>query len=104
MASEMIGEILKAESAARKNEAAAQKEADEIIDYANEQADIFFRAALETAKSEAALLVSEAEIAAQGTLKQANRLADLREKKVISKMEKKYDKAIDLVLKEICND
>ena len=104
MASEMIGEILKAESAARKSEAAAQKEADEIIDYANEQADIFFRAALETAKSEAALLVSEAEIAAEGTLKQANRLADLREKKVISKMEKKYDKAIDLVLKEICND
>lgn len=101
MASEMISEILKAEAAARKSEAAAIKEAEGIIEYANSQADSLYSAALETAKSEAALLVSEAELTAQGITKQAERLASLREKKVISEIEKEYDKAIDLVLKNI---
>ena len=100
MASEMIQEILKAEAAARKSESAAQDEAREIIEYANSRADALYNAALETAKSEAALFVSEAE----GIVKQANRLADLREKKVISEMEKKYDEAIDLVLKNISSN
>lgn len=102
MASEMIQEILKAESAARKNETAAKKEAEQIVEYAQSQADVFYKAALETARSEAALSVSEAELTAEGIIRQASRLADLREKKVISEMEKKYDKAIDLVLKNIC--
>ena len=101
MASEMIQEILKAEAAARKSESAAQAEAREIIEYANSREDALYNAALETAKSEAALFVSEAELTAEGIVKQANRLADLREKKVISEMEKKYDEAIDLVLKNI---
>lgn len=101
MASEMIGEILKAESSARKAEAAAQMEANEIIEAAKKQAEIFKNAAAEQAKSEAALALSEAELTSEGILKQANKLADLREKKVISAMEKKYDKAIDLVLKNI---
>ena len=101
MASEMIQEILKAEAAARKSESAAQDEAREIIEYAHSRADALYNAALETAKSEAALFVSEAELTAEGIVKQANRLADLREKKVISEMEKKYDGAIDLVLKNI---
>lgn len=104
MASEMIQEILKAEAAARKSESAAQDEAREIIEYANSRADALYNAALETAKSEAALFVSEAELAAEGIIKQANRLADLREKKVISEMEKKYDEAIDLVLKNISSN
>ena len=101
MASEMIQEILKTEAAARKSESAAQDEAREIIEYAHSRADALYNAALETAKSEAALFVSEAELTAEGIVKQANRLADLREKKVISEMEKKYDEAIDLVLKNI---
>ncbi len=101
MASEMIGEILKAESAARKAEAAAQREANEIIEATKKQAEIFHKAAIEQAKSEAALFVSEAELTAEGIIKQANKLAALREKKVIYEMEKKYDKAIDLCLKNI---
>ena len=104
MASEMIQEILKAEAAARKSESAAQDEAREIIEYANSREDALYNAALETAKSEAALFVSEAELTAEGIVKQANRLADLREKKVISEMEKKYDEAIDLVLKNISSN
>lgn len=101
MASEMIGEILKAESAAKKAETAARKEANLIIEAAKKQAEILYNASIEQAKSEAALSVSEAELTAEGIIKQANKLAALREKKVISAMEKKYDKAIDLVLKKI---
>lgn len=101
MASEMIGEILKAEAAARKTEAAAQREAEQIIDAAKKQAQIFCKAAIEQAKSEAALAVSEAELTADGIIKQANKLAALREKKVISEMEKKYGTAIELCLKNI---
>lgn len=101
MASEMIGEILKAESAARKAESAAQREANQIIENAKDQAEILKKAAIEQAKSEAALMLSEAALTTEGILKQANKLADLREKKVISAMEKKYDKAIELVLKNI---
>ncbi len=101
MASEMIGEILKAESAARKAESMAAQQATEIIAAAEKQAAGLYAAAVEQAKSEASLAVSEAKLSAEGIIKQANKLADLREKKVISDIEKKYDTAISLVLKTI---
>lgn len=101
MASEMIAEILKAESLARKNEAAAEEKATEIVEEAKERARLLYDAAIEQAKSEAALSVSEAKLSGEGVLKQAEKLADLREKKVINDTEKKYDKAIELVLENL---
>ena len=55
-------------------------------------------AALEQAQNEAKLVLSEAQYAADGILKQANKLAEMREKKVIAETEKRYEEAIALVI------
>ncbi len=101
MVSEMMNEILKAEKRAAEKEAQAQKEAERILSEAKRQADIFHKAVLEQAESEAAVLISEAKLSAEGVIKQAESLAALREKKVISDTEKKYEDAIVLVLENI---
>ena len=53
--------------------------------------------ALKQAENEAMLILSEAELSCEGTLSQAEKLAKLRERKVISETEKHYDECIRLI-------
>ena len=80
MAYDMIKTVLQAESLARKSEEEARQQAQAILESARETAASLEEAALSQAQ------------------KQANKLADMREKKVIADTEKRYDEAIRLVL------
>lgn len=96
-----MNKIIKAESAARANEAAAKKRADDIVEYAKRQAQQLTEDVLNQAQNEAKLIISEAQVTADGIVKQAQKLADMREKKVIAETEKKYDEAIKLILDKL---
>lgn len=98
MAADMINTVLKAEAEARKQVEAARNQADEIIRNAKQKADEIKVVALKQAENEAVLIVSEAELSCDGTLSQAEKLAKLRERKVISETEKQYDECIRLIL------
>lgn len=98
MASEMVNAVLKAEAAAKNAEKAASIKAEKIIEEAEKKAKYFEIAAVEQAQSEAKLILTEADYTVNGIIKQAESLAVLREKKVISDTEKKYVEAIQLVL------
>lgn len=101
MAAEMIKEILKTEAKGREEENKAHKKAEEILQNAKIQADIIIKTAIEQAENEANIILSDAEYSSDGVLKQANKLAALREKKSIADTEKQYDEAIKLVFDEI---
>lgn len=98
MAADLINAVLKAENSARRGEAAARAEAEKITEAAKQKAKGVTDAVLQQAESEALLISSEAELTADGIIKQAERLARLRERKVISETEKRYEECIKLVL------
>lgn len=101
MAAEMIKEILKTEAQAKEKEAKAEKHGEEIIQNAKIQADIIIKTAIEQAENEANIILSDAEYSSSGVLKQATKLASLREKKSIAGTEKKYDNAMNLVFEAL---
>ncbi len=101
MAAEMIKTILGIEAQAKANELKAEKDAEKIIQNAKMQADIIIKSTVEQANNEANIILSDAEYSASGVLKQANKLAALREKKSISDTEKQYQDAIKFVFDEI---
>lgn len=98
MAAEIINTVLKAESAAKKEEAKAAEQKEAIISAAKQKAQDLYDFNIKQAQSEAALAVTQAQETAQGILKQAETLAKLREKKVISETEKRYGELIKTVL------
>ncbi|MCM1545002.1 MAG: hypothetical protein NC110_06850 [Ruminococcus sp.] len=98
MAADMVSVILKAENAARKEEAKVRQRAEMIVSEAESQAEKIRESVIDQAEKEALLIASEADFSASGIIKQAEKLADLREKKVIAETEKKYDEAIKIVL------
>ena len=59
------------------------------------------KSSVDQANNEANIILSDAEYSANGVLKQANKLAALREKKSISDTEKQYEDAIRFVFDEI---
>lgn len=101
MAAEMIKTILGIEAQAKADELKAEKDAEKIIQNAKMQADIIIKSTVEQANNEANIILSDAEYSASGVLKQANKLAALREKKSISDTEKQYQDAIKFVFDEI---
>lgn len=101
MAAEMVRTVMKAEAQGRAMEAEAEKTVEKMIADAEIQADIIIKSTLEQAKSQANIILSDAEYSANGIIKQAEKLADLRERKSISDTEKKYEMAIKLILDEI---
>ena len=56
---------------------------------------------LEQAKYDANMLIAKADEDAEGIMKQAEKLAELREKKVITENEKKYEDAIKKIIESI---
>ncbi len=101
MAAEMIKTILGVEAQAKADEQKAEKMAEKIIQNAKMQADIIIKNAVDQANNEANIILSDAEYSASGVLKQANKLAALREKKSIADTEKQYQDAISFVFDEI---
>lgn len=101
MATEMIKVILNTEAQAKSDEVKAKKMAEKIIQNAKIQADIIIKSSVDQANNEANIILSDAEYSANGVLKQANKLAVLREKKSISDTEKQYEDAIRFVFDEI---
>lgn len=98
MAADMINTVLKAEAEAKKQKNDAQKQAAQIVEAAKAKAEEIETVALKQAENEAVLIISEAQLSSEGTLSQAETLAKLRERKVISETEKQYDECIKLVL------
>lgn len=101
MAADMIKTILAIEAQAKDDEFKAQKAAEKIIQNAKMQADIIIKSAIDQANNEANIILSDAEFSATGILKQASKLAAMREKKSISNTEKQYQDAINFVFDEI---
>lgn len=101
MAAEIIKEILKTEALGREKEEKAARQAEKIVQNAKMQADIIIKTAVEQAENEANIILSDAEYSSAGVLKQATKLASMREKKSISNTEKQYDSAIKLVFDTI---
>ncbi len=101
MAAQMVKTVMKAEAQGRELEAQAMKTAEKMIKDAEIQAEILVKASVEQAYSQANIILSEAEYSAAGVIKQAEKLAELREKKSIADTEKQYEMAIKLVLDEI---
>ena len=101
MAADMIKEILKAESQAKEIEAKASKVGEKILQNAKIQADIIIKTAVEQAENQANIILSDAEYSSDGVIKQANKLALMREKKSITDTEKQYEDAIEKIFQEI---
>ena len=101
MAYDMIKTVLNAEALAAKNEAAAQEQAQAMREEADATAQTLRKAQIEQANNQAKLILSEARQTADGVLKQAEKLAQMRRAKVIADTEKKYDDAIAAVLRAI---
>ena len=101
MAYDMIKTVLEAENAAKKEEEKARDLAKQIIDEAENTASALRQATIEQAKYDANLLIAKADEDAEGISNQAEKLAELREKKVITDNEKKYDDAIKKIIESI---
>lgn len=101
MAADMIKTVMQAEAQGRALEAEAAKAAEKMINDAHIQANIIIKSSIEQAHSQANIIISDAEYTANGTITQAEKLAEMREKKTISDTEKRYDYAIGLVFDEI---
>lgn len=101
MAAEMVKAVMKAEAQGRAMEAEAEKTVEKMLADAEIQSEIIFKSTLEQANSQANIILSDAEYSSNGIIKQAEKLAELRERKSISDTEKKYEMAIKLILDEI---
>ena len=101
MAYDMIKTVLNAEAVAAGNEKAAEEQAKAMCDEAAATAKTLATAQIEQANNQAKLILSEAQQTADGILKQAEKLAQMRRAKVIADTEKKYDEAIAAVLRAV---
>lgn len=101
MASELIKTVMAAEAQGRQMQAEAERKAAKMISDAEIQADIIIRTAVQQAQKEAQLILSEAEYSSSGAVKQAEKLAELREKKSIADTEKQYETAIKMIFEEL---
>lgn len=101
MALDLIKPVLQAEAAANDRQKAASQQAQAILEEARRTAQIMEQATLQQAQNEAQMILSEADYTADGILKQAEKLSEMRRGKVISTTEKKYDEAIRLILDTI---
>ena len=101
MAAEMINEVLKAENNARSAEAAARKKADDMLFLAEKKSRDIYETIVKQGNSEASLIITEAQELTGEIIKQAESIAKLRERKVISEVEKRYPEMISLVLESI---
>ena len=101
MAVDMVKAIMKAEAQGRQLENEAKKAVDKMIADAEIQAEIIYNSSVEQAQSQANLILSDAEYSSNGIIKQAEKLAELRERKSISDTEKRYSEAIKLIFEEI---
>ncbi len=101
MAADMIKTVMKAEAQSKEMEAGAAKTVEKMISDARIQAEIIVRTSVEQAKNQASIILSDAEYTANGIIKQAEKLAELREKKSISDTEKQYERIIELILEEV---
>lgn len=101
MAADMIKAILLTEAQGRENEKKAALAGEKIIEEAKKQANEIIKSAVEQAQKQASIILSDAEYSSAGVLKQANKLASMREKKSITDTEKQYEKAIKMVFEEI---
>ncbi len=101
MAADMVKAIMKAEATGREMESVAEKTVEKMVFDAHIQAEIIINTAVEQARNQANIILSDAEYSANGIIKQAEKLAELREKKSISDTEKQYENAIGLILEEI---
>lgn len=101
MAADMIKTVMQAEAQGRALETQAANAAEKIINDARIQADIIIKTSVDQAHSQANIIISDAEYSANGTILQAEKLAELREKKSITDTEKKYDFAIKMVFVEL---
>ena len=101
MAIEMVKTVMKAEAQGRHLENEARKNVEKLIADAEIQAEIIYNTSVEQARNQANLILSDAEYTANGIIKQAEKLAELRERKSISDTEKRYVEAIKIVLEEI---
>ena len=82
MAADMVKEILKTEAEGKAIENKAEKLAEKIVQNAKIQADLIIKAAAEQAENQASIILSDAEYSSDGIIKQANKLALMREKKI----------------------
>lgn len=101
MASELIKTVMAAEAQGRQMEEDARKKSEKMISDARIQADIIVRTTIQQAKNEAQLILSEADYSSSGAVKQAEKLAELREKKSIADTEKQYETAISMIFEEL---
>ncbi|MFI3141650.1 MAG: hypothetical protein R3Y27_04990 [Clostridia bacterium] len=101
MANELITEVLKAESESRKLQNKAQATVKNLTEEAQTQARLLAGATIQQAQSAANLILSEAKVQSDGIKKQAEKLAVLREKKVISQTQAHYDDAIKAIIEYI---
>ena len=101
MASDMIKAALKAEAAAAQMKKAAEAKAKQMIAEAEKQCETIISDAETPAASQAHIILSDARYTADGVIKQAEKLAEMREKKSIYDTEKLYDEAIRLIFEEI---
>ena len=100
MAAELIKSVLAAEAKGRSMEQDANKKREKMISDARIQADIIVKTSIEQAKNEAKVIISEALYQSEGQIKQAEKLAELREKKSIADTEKQYETAIQMIFEE----
>lgn len=98
MAAEMINQILSAESKGKAEENAAQKKADDLIEYTKQKAGEMSDQILATARRKAEAIIEDAEERAGEIADQAANLAKLRKKSVIKETEKKYKDAIETII------
>ncbi len=103
MAADTVKAILKAEAEARAREEKAALQVKKMIEEAHKQSENIKEAAKRQAESQAHIILSDARYSADGVIKQAEKLAELREKKSIADTEKQYEIAIEMVFEEILN-
>lgn len=101
MAAQMVKTVMKAEAQGREMEAQAAKAAEKMLSDAQIQAEIIIKTSVEQAYNQANIILSDAEYTAAGIIKQAEKLAELREKKSITDTEKQYETAIKMVFDEL---
>lgn len=101
MAVDMVKTIMKTEAQGRLLENEAKKNVEKMIADAEIQAEIIYNTTVEQAQNQANLILSDAEYSSNGIIKQAEKLAELRERKSISDTEKKYTEAVKLIFEEI---
>ena len=79
----------------------ARKKAEKMIADAKIQAEIIVNTSAEQAHKQANLILSDARYQSSGQIKQAEKLAEMREKKSIADTEKQYETAIQMIYEEL---